>query len=331
MISVGQELQGLNLRELAKVRSIHFQIKLGVIIFITASLITLIILLPRMWWILPSLLLGLAYAHAVELQHQCLHNTAYGSRLWNRFIGVLLGIPLLVSFSDYQNSHLKHHRLLGTPEDKEFFNYGYRHLTSLAALIPHLWMVNHYYDVIRYIARSFLGQLVRAKEATPKMARRIRFEYQLMAVFLLVMASLTIIWPTALFLKLWLIPFLIGVPTHALIELPEHIGCNTVVPDVLGNTRTIKAPRLVVWFMNGNNYHVEHHWLPAVPNDKFPVLHTYVAKDIRYLDTSYRSFYWQFFKHLSNKNLHGAWTSEQQLKMSRQDASEQAKHGNENK
>lgn len=330
MISVGQELQGLNLRELAKIRSHSFQVKLGVLLFVLASLVGLILFLPGKWWILPSLVLGLAYAHAVELQHQCLHNTAYRNKRWNRFVGVLLGIPLLVSFSDYQNSHLNHHRLLGTPEDREFFNYGYRHLTSLAALIPHLWMVNHYYDVTRYITRSSVGQLVRAESATPKMARKIRFEYQLMAVFLLVMTAITIIWPSTLFLKLWLLPFLMGVPSHALIELPEHIGCNTGVPDVLGNTRTIRANGLLVWFMNGNNYHVEHHWLPGVPNDKFPVLHTYVSNQIQYLDTSYWAFYWQFFKHLRNKNLHGAW-GEQQLNMKGQDACEQAKHGDENK
>ncbi len=329
MIFVGQELHGLNLRELAKVRSRNFQAKVVVVLFVTASLVTMILLLPGFWWILPSLLLGLVYAHAVELQHQCLHNTAYRSKRWNRLVGVPLGLPLLVSFSDYQNSHLNHHRLLGTPEDKEFFNYGYRNLTSLRAFIPHVFMVNHYYDVLGYIARSSFGQLVRAGDATPKMARRIRFEYQLMAIFLLGMAAVTIIWPSTLVLKLWVIPFLVGVPGHALIELPEHMGCNTAVPDVLGNTRTIRANKLLVWFMNGNNYHVEHHWLPGVPNDKFPVLHTHVSKQIQYLETSYWSFYSQFFKHLRRKTVHGAWR-EPQLNVTVADAYEQT-YGDKNK
>ena len=317
MIRVGEDTEVKNLREIVKVNSIHFQMKLIVYVLVTVSLITLVLFLPVPYWILPSLLLGLAYAHAVELQHQCLHSTAYRSKFWGRVVGVLLGLPSLVSFSDYQNSHLKHHRLLGTPEDKEFFNYAYQKLNSFPALVMHLWMVLHYRDVMGYIFKSALGKLVRKNEATPKMAKRIRFEYQLMAVFIAAMAFASIFFQTTLFLKLWFIPLLVAVPTHALIELPEHIGCNTTINDVLVNTRTIKTNKILVWFVNGNNYHVEHHWLPAVPNDKFPELHAYVTARTKYADVSYRSFYAQFFRNLRKRNLHQAWeppTIDQQLR-----------------
>ena len=307
MIRVGEDTEVKNLREIVKVNSIHFQWKLIVYVLATATLIGLTLVLPLPLWIVPSLALGLAYAHAVELQHQCLHNTAYRSRFWGRVVGVLLGLPSLVSHSDYQNSHLKHHRLLGTPEDKEFFNYAYKKLNSVPALITHLWMVRHYRDVMGYIAKSSVGILVRKNEATEKMAKKIRFEYQLMAVFLAAMAFVTIYFQTTLFLKLWFIPLLVAVPTHALIELPEHIGCNTKINDVLVNTRTIRTNKLLVWFVNGNNYHVEHHWLPAVPNDKFPELHNYVSSRITYADIGYRSFYSQFFSNLRRNNLHKAW------------------------
>src|SRR5689334_22380518 len=204
MIRVGEGTGVTNLREMVKVNSIHFQWKLIVYILVTATLIGVTLVLPLPYWILPSLALGLAYAHAVELQHQCLHNTAYRSRFWGRVVGVLLGLPSLVSFSDYQNSHLKHHRLLGTPEDKEFFNYAYQKLNSIPTLVAHLWMVRHHRDVVGYIAKSALGKLVRKDQATLQMAKRIRFEYQLMAVFLVAMAVLTIVFQTTLFLKLWL-------------------------------------------------------------------------------------------------------------------------------
>jgi fatty acid desaturase len=311
MIGVGEEIAGVNLRELAKVSSIRFQLRLMVLIVVTAALVALTLLSPWPLWVLSSLLLGLAYAHAVELQHQCLHNTAYSSKFWNRLVGVILGLPSFVSFSDYQNSHLKHHRLLGTPEDKEFFNYSYQKLTTLWSLIPHLWMVRHYRDVVGYIAMSASGRLVRKKEATPKAAKRIRFEYQLMAVFLLAMAVITVVFQTTLFLKLWLLPFMIAVPVHALIELPEHIGCNTKVPNVLQNTRTIKANKIAVWFVHGNNYHVEHHWLPGVPNNRFRDLHKFVEPQIQYIDQSYWSFYRQFIHNLRKKNLHKPWIFEE--------------------
>jgi fatty acid desaturase len=307
MIAVGQEIAGLNLRELGQVRSSRFQVKIIVLVAVTAALVALSLYLPTPLWVLPSLILGLAYAHAVELQHQCLHSTGYKAKAWNRLAGVILGLPSFVSFSDYQNSHLKHHRLLGTPEDKEFFNYSYQKLTSLSALIPHLWMVRHYRDVVGYIFKSVMGKLVREKDATLKMAKRIRFEYQLMGLFLFVMAAVTVAFQTTMFLKLWFVPFLIAVHSHALIELPEHIGCNTKVPNVLENTRTIKASKFAVWFVDGNNYHVEHHWLPGVPNDRFADLHSQVVSKIVYLDASYWSFYQEFFLNLRKKNLHRPW------------------------
>lgn len=307
MIAVGEKIEGLNLRELSKVQCKPFQVKLIVYIVAVIVLGALSLLLTTPLWLLPSILLGLAYAHAVELQHQCLHNTAYRSKFWNRAVGVPLGLPSFVSYSDYQNSHFKHHRLLGTPEDKEFFNYSYENLTSLRALIPHLWMVRHYQGVTADIFHSMRGKVVREQEAKRAQARKIRSEYQLMALLIIAMVALTFIFQTTIFLRLWLIPFLIAVPAHALIELPEHMGCDRSLPNVLVNTRTMRANKLFVWFVNGNNYHVEHHWMPSVPNDKFPELHKHVISRITYLDSSYGSFYAQFFRNLRVKNLHRAW------------------------
>ena len=69
-------------------------------------------------------LLGVMFAHGVELQHQALHGQGFRHRGVNEFFGVLLGLPMLVSFAAYQASHLRHHRHLGTPQNREFFDYG---------------------------------------------------------------------------------------------------------------------------------------------------------------------------------------------------------------
>jgi fatty acid desaturase len=295
MLTVGQEIEGFDLRSITELESSHFQIKLLILGAVTAIGVFLTVTLPSLWWIAPSLLIGLMYAHAVELQHQCLHNTAFRGRPWNRRVGVLLGLPTLVSYSDYQNSHMRHHKLLGTPEDREFFNYGYESLTTVRALIPHIFMVRHYRDVAVFISKALVGKITRP-EAPHKIAVRIRNEYLLMGIFLLAMLAITFGFHTLLFVKLWLIPALIAVPTHAFIELPEHIACDCNTVDVLVNTRTIKASKFAVWFTDGNNYHVEHHWLPGVPNHKFPELHKIVVKNVKHLETSYWSFYSNYLK-----------------------------------
>jgi fatty acid desaturase len=297
MITVGVVARDINLGALAKVKSQRFQRKLIGGVIATAILWWLILSTSGIISAIPMILLGLMYAHFVELQHQCLHNTAYRSTGWNRFIGVLLGLPTLVSFSDYQCSHMKHHRLLGTPADREFFNYDYESLTTMRYFIPHMLMFPHHRNVARSISCAVRGRMTR-QDCTPRMAERIRAEYQIMALMLVAIAAITIAFQTPIFLKLWLIPLLIAIPTHALIELPEHFGCNGKTTDVLKNTRTITAGKVAIWFTNGNNYHVEHHWLPSVPNDRFPEIHQRLAMDIEHLETSYWSFFGKFFRHM---------------------------------
>src|SRR5579885_1720382 len=231
MIIVGMEVEGINLSALTEVRIMRFQMKMLALILPTSIFLGLTLITHGVLSIVPMILLGLMYAHAVELQHQCLHNTAYSSKAWNRFVGVLLGLPLLVSFSDYQSSHMNHHRLLGTPEDKEFFNYGYQSLTTMKKLILHLFMLNHYADVARYIAQSVTGKLTR-EGASPKVVRKIRQEYLLMGLMLVAFLAVTVVFKTFIILKLWLIPLMVGVPAHALIELPEHFGCDGRTTDV---------------------------------------------------------------------------------------------------
>ena len=309
MITVGVAARDINLGALAKVKSYRFQRKLmGAVIF-TFFLWWVILSTSGIISVVPMILLGLMYAHFVELQHQCLHNTAYRGTGWNRFVGVLLGLPTLVSFSDYQCSHMKHHRLLGTPSDKEFFDYDYQSLTTLRYFIPHLFMVPHHRNVARSIFCAVRGHPTR-NDSTQRMAEKIRAEYQIMALLLAGIVAVSIVFQTLIFLWLWLIPLLIAIPTHALIELPEHFGCDRKTADVLQNTRTINAGKIAIWFTNGNNYHVEHHWLPSVPNDRFPDLHERLAGEMKYLETSYWSFFRKFFKHLLGSRTRGLWVTE---------------------
>ena len=296
MLRVGKPLEDMNLTELSQIRTAFFIHRLIIMVVLCSAGAAAVILGPWPVKLLGSILLGLMYAHGVELQHQCLHHTAFKSRSLNRFVGVLVGLPSLVSYSDYQFQHLRHHRLLGTDDDREFFNYGYEALSSFWKLVPHLFMVRHYRDVAVYMFQSIFGGFKR--ESPPEITAKIRNEYRLMLLFIAGMITATVAFETPLFVWLWLIPLFVAVPTHALIELPEHIGCETSSRDVLKNTRTIKASKLASWFVNGNNYHVEHHWLPSVPNDKLADLHQKTHGQIDHYEMSYWSFYRDLFKQL---------------------------------
>jgi fatty acid desaturase len=294
MLTVGKPLDEMNLGELSRVRIWPFLWRLLLFVGLSVGLSALALTTTGALSVLAVILLGLVYAHGVELQHQALHNTAFPSRFWNRFAGFFLGLPLLVSFSDYQHSHLRHHRLLGTDDDREFFNYGYNRLTTLKPLLTHLLMVRHYLDVTGFIVGSVLGRT--KPDMKREMAVKIRSEYRWMAFFIVAATAYSIVFRTTALLEIWFAPLLIGIPAHALIELPEHWGREHGTLDVRVNTRTIRTGPFAYWYTNGNNYHIEHHWLPAVPNDRLAYLHSTIEDNIE-IDT-YPSFFKRFFAEL---------------------------------
>ncbi len=294
------ELNDIELSKLTEIRQGSFLLKLLIMTFILIGSITIILCTQGIASFIAMILLGLMYAHALVLQHSCLHNTAFRTKQWNRIVGFLLGLPMLVSYSDYQFRHFKHHKMLGTSEDEESFNHDYNSLNSLKFIIPHFWMFPHYNNVAIRLYKSITCKPLELVDAIPKTESRIRKEYFLMFIFLVVILALTIVAPTTLFVKIWLIPLLFANPTYALIELPEHIACDQV-PDVFVNTRTIKASKLATWFTDGNNYHVEHHWLPNIPHDRLPEVHNHINLKIKYLDSSYWSFYANFVENICRK------------------------------
>ena len=300
MLTVGKPFDRMAVSELSRVRVSPFLWRTLLFLVLAIALSVAVLRTQGILAVAAMALLGLVYAHGVELQHQALHNTAFPSKFWNRLVGFFLGLPMLVSYSDYQYSHLRHHRLLGTADDREFFNYGYDRLTSLKPLLAHLLMMRHYRDVSGFIARSLVGWT--KPGIKPETARKIRAEYRWMAFFLAVAAALSIAFHTWAAVYLWLVPLLVAIPAHAMVELPEHWGRDHGTLDVAVNTRTIKAGPFGSWYTNGNNYHIEHHWLPGVPNDRFAELHRAIegtiAGEAEEEVETYPAFYRRFFLEL---------------------------------
>jgi len=252
------------------------------------------------WTTVSVIVIGAMFAHAVELQHQALHNTGFRSKCANRIVGTLLGVPMLISFTDYQTSHLRHHRTLGTPADRESFDYDYASLRHPLRLIFHLLMIRHYLLKFKTLATA-----VRPAKARDPRLPQIRNEYRLMMGVLAGGLLLSIAFGSTAFLFWWLLPlFAVAAPLHVLIELPEHIGCNPAARDIFANTRTIRTSSLMSWFVNGNNFHVEHHWRAGVQVEDWAKLHEILQAEIEYLEPSYRSFYWRFFTALRRGFIH---------------------------
>jgi fatty acid desaturase len=240
--------------------------------------------------VLGTLLLGAMFAHGVELTHQFLHGTGFRNRTANRVAGFLCALPMLVSHAHYRALHLAHHRNLGTPANKEFFNYGAIKGKPFLVVLARSFSLARYLVVAKNIFRALVGTPADGAVSKQEL-RSIRIDYLLMFVTIVGVVVFTAVTGSWLAVWLWLIPMLlVGEPIHFWVELPEHFGCDLSTRNVMLNTRTIRGSWLSFWFTNGNNFHVEHHLYPRVAIDKLPRVHAALREDLQFFNRSYWSF-----------------------------------------
>jgi len=293
---------GENIQKKSPANDINFGMKFA--IYLTMIIISVIAVLSNSWiiYFFGMVGLGITFAHGVELSHQALHRLGFRNRFLNEVVGVALGLPMGVSFAEYQASHLRHHNLLGTPENKEFFNYGDQYGDRLRSRSSTIWLwlkrfslLEHYKKVGQNIWLSALGR--NFPEENDRVSRRIRRDYLILLAILLTMIGVSVAMGTALIVWVWILPLcLVAAPVHAAIELPEHFMCDTDSTDVLVNTRSIRSNAFMTWLTNGNNLHVEHHLIMGASIERLPDIHAVIAPYIKYYHESYLTFILSLFR-----------------------------------
>lgn len=245
-----------------------------------------------------QVVLGYIFAYGLELQHECLHANMFKEKWLNQFTGFLLGVPLLVSFTHYKVQHLHHHKYLGSDHDKEIFDYDSTSFDNFFKFFVRAWNLARIPTFIKTFFQLMRGQFppVFQKE---KDRKNLRQEYMVLFLLFSMAIIYTITTGSLLILKIWFIPWLLfGEFFHFIIEIPEHLGCNKKTKDVLKNTRTIKAGRLMSFITNYNNFHVEHHLYPKVAFHKLRQVNRNIGEKIENVEDSYLGFYNKMFKEL---------------------------------
>ncbi|GGL16585.1 hypothetical protein Sme01_36650 [Sphaerisporangium melleum] len=242
-------------------------------------------------------ILAAMYTHAVELQHQCLHHSAFLRPWQHRLVGVPLGIPLLVVYSHYRLRHLQHHRHLGTPQDTEFFGFDTRAPLTVSHLVRGLLDYRRLASVLWEVALAATGRWTyRYGPISPGMRRRAVTEHLVLGAVVLTAIGAALAGYGQYPLRLWVLPLVLAVPMHFLVELPEHVLCDTATTDVLRNTRSIRGSRLSTWFTNGNNLHIEHHAAMSVPINRLPERHDETRRHAVHVERTYADFYRTLWK-----------------------------------
>ncbi|MEG4499077.1 fatty acid desaturase [Microcoleus sp. F10-C6] len=303
-ISQKVENFGIELKSISKVDHIRSFAKLLTYFALLVSLsVGIIVFQDWKLIIILQLVLGITFAHGLELQHECLHHNFFNSKILNRFFGFLFGVPMLVSYTHYRVQHLHHHKYLGTEKNAEIFDYDESSLESFNKLFVRAWnfaRIPTFFSTLFSLMKGEYPEVF----STDKAKKDVLIEYLVLVTIFLTLFSITVFNVSLIPLKIWFIPWLVfGELFHFLIELPEHIYCNKTTTDVFLNTRSVETHPIISYITNGNNYHVEHHLYPSVAVHNLDKVHHPIRHKIEYLSVSYFDLFVEIFqKATSNRS-----------------------------
>lgn len=256
-------------------------------VLVNYAIIAVAFMLPAFWFnpftvVISIILLGNRQLGLGILMHDCVHNGLFNNKSLNKTIGSwLCAAPILAQFEGYRNYHLKHHAKAGTTEDPDYPNYALYPVSAksfkrkvLRDLLGITGVKNLYilflmhagllqYDM-SYQSHSVENKLQLSKVLTclvKNLYQGVLFHITLCAI---------LYWSNNLWLyTLWWGAYLTTFMLFSRIRnAAEHANVpNLLSPDPRMHARTVYAnwwEKLTV-APNEVNYHLEHHWMPAIP------------------------------------------------------------------
>lgn len=220
-----------------------------------------------LWARLPMwLIIGFALHGLAVLMHEAAHRTFFRNPKLDRIAGFLLGLPVFFSCSCYRATHMLHHQYENTARDPD----------NLATAVKTRWLRHVVFygwlfvGTPGYIVSVTLAGAFRARGLQDKIA-------------CVVEPLLTVAFYAALFTLAgrynfgdvvangwaWALPFAMVIANIR--GLAEHTQISHgTPPDPIRSTRSLTSTRFVSFFLNNQNYHLEHHLFPSMPWDNLP-------------------------------------------------------------
>lgn len=201
------------------------------------------------------------------LMHDCAHQTYFKSKSLDTFVGYwLAGGPINIPLHSYRDYHLDHHKFAGTTEDPDYGLVAHFPITR-ASMRRKFW-------------RDLTGQTGLRDTVRKIKSFSLSRDYRWLVFHLVLLGALTLAGAPWAYLMWWAAEIFIYPAVMRLRQISEH----GVAKDPLGadprlNTSTTLAPwwqRLFVAPHNVN-YHLEHHFLAAIPSYNLKPLHERLA------------------------------------------------------
>jgi len=238
------------------------------------------------------IVIGTAIHGMAVLTHETSHYRMLRSRLLDRLVGFLMGMPVFVSYTAYRVLHAYHHKYTREEDDPDEFNNVTRNRLLLSILF-YSWLVIGTPIYLIHVA------------ATAIIRGSWRDRLNVVAEYLLLAAIFIGAYLTArhfgrvdILLHCWALPMIVAMVFGNIRSWAEHTM--TIPGDPLTRTRTVKSNRLVSFLMCNLNYHLEHHLCPGIPWYNLPKMHALLRDDYRkagaFVYNSYLRFLWDAFR-----------------------------------
>ncbi len=201
------------------------------------------------------------------INHDCSHHAFFKSPKVDEFVGhFIVGAPMNISLPAYRAYHLKHHKYAGTPQD------------------PDIGFVKNYPISKDSMKRKFKRDLTGQTGIRDTMHKIRNFKlsrnYPWLVFHLLLLGILTAVGAPWAYLMWWVAELFVYPAIVRLRQIGEHgTAKDRTSLDPRLNTGTTVAPFWQRFFIAPNdvNYHLEHHYLAAVPPYNLKRLHTLLA------------------------------------------------------
>ncbi|KWV15834.1 fatty acid desaturase family protein [Xanthomonas translucens] len=267
------------MRELAGLRPDNMTGALYIIKDYTVMVACAVATVQLSWWLYPLtlLIIGAHQRGLTTISHDAAHRILAKNRVWNNFLGTTFAAyPIFQRHWAYRVSHVYlHHPHLGDPEqdpDLKFFIksgvYTVREPREYKSFI--LWKAIFGGATFRYLSYLWSNRffVVGDRQKSVDKWGALIDSYGFAAFWIAVVAGFTAANALHLLVLFWLIPYLTTFQVLGwFTELAEHSPmCETEVENVyLTRNRKGGFIERLLFGVNYDEYHLEHHLSPGVP------------------------------------------------------------------
>src|SRR5450830_180615 len=253
-------------------------------------------------WLPAAVVSGFTIFNFTVLLHDALHNAVWSGRRdrATRWLSRFYAFPSGISATQFSRWHLTHHAELGSDvNDPKRYH--------LSPKINARWLKLLYFTPALF---PIYFRAARRETATypADIRQTISIERNLtIAGHVAILAAVWILFGFELSARVYLVPYFLVFPiAFALNRLGQHYDIDRDDPAKWGTL--VKSS----WFWNfaylNSNFHLEHHYFPAVPMYHLPRLHRLLSpffRSIHHVERNYPGLFWDYI--IRNRKPHTDW------------------------